>query len=183
LHRRHFQPTGSGSRPSGWRGRPAGLGAANIYNAHDNAMAAARLFNDNAARFRKRMGRDPTDDEFYLMHQQGLGFYTRGALTNPYGNRPPGTQGLLTHESFEAGWSRVLDQKRESFARRDLLANGAAAGITGAPPKLEGSADLRVAFENARAGAKASIKYGGLFKSGTVDWGHPMPATNPGGGS
>jgi hypothetical protein len=38
-------------------------------------------------------------------------------------------------------------------------------------------------FGAAPAGAKAFMKYGGMFKSGMVDWGHPIPASNPGGGS
>jgi hypothetical protein len=53
-----------------------------------------------------------------------------------------------------------------SRVNRDLIS---------APQKVEGDAHLRVAFENTPAGAKAYMKYGGLFKSGTVDWGHPMP--------
>jgi hypothetical protein len=57
-------------------------GGGNIYSARDNAMAAARMFSANRAQFRERYGRDPTDTELYMMHQQGFGFYTRGAMTN-----------------------------------------------------------------------------------------------------
>jgi hypothetical protein len=40
---------------------------------------------------------------------------------------------------------------------------------------------VRVAFENMPAGAKAYMQHGGMFKTGTVDWGHAMPASDPGG--
>jgi hypothetical protein len=67
---------------------------------------------------------------------------------------------------------------------RNLLANANAAGVNGGgQQKIEGSADLRVAFENAPAGAKAYMQYGGMFKSGKVDWGHAMPPSDPGGGA
>jgi len=33
-----------------------------------------------------------------------------------------------------------------------------------------------------RAGAKAYMKYDGMFKSAKVDWGHPMSPSDPGGG-
>jgi hypothetical protein len=66
---------------------------------------------------------------------------------------------------------------------RSLLSTAAKSGVGGSPQKVEGDAHLKVAFENAPAGVQAYMKYGGLFKSGTVDWGHAMPRSNPGGGS
>ncbi|WP_315792235.1 hypothetical protein [Bradyrhizobium sp. SZCCHNRI1002] len=87
----------------------------NIYSARDNAMAAARMFDANRAQFRRRYGRDPTDTELYMMHQQGLGFYTRGAMTNIGGNPYPGMHGAQTHESFEAGWGRELARRKAAF--------------------------------------------------------------------
>lgn len=89
----------------------------NIYSAQDNAMAAARLFTENKRQFRGHFGRDPTDTELYLMHQQGLGFYTRGAMTNIGGNPYPGMSGPQTHESFEAGWGRELARRKAGFAK------------------------------------------------------------------
>ena len=44
--------------------------------------AAARLARDNAAHFRKTLGREPTPGEIYLMHQQGAGGATK-LLRNP----------------------------------------------------------------------------------------------------
>jgi hypothetical protein len=53
-------------------------------------------------------------------------------------------------------------------------------GISGTQ-KVEGDASLKIAFENAPAGAKAYMQYGGMFKSAKVDWGHPMSPSDPGG--
>lgn len=90
----------------------------NIYSARDNAMAAARMFEANRDQFRKHYGRDPTDAELYMMHQQGLGFYTRGAMTNISGNPYPGMHGAQTHETFEAGWGREVARRKAAYAAR-----------------------------------------------------------------
>jgi hypothetical protein len=87
----------------------------NIYSAKDNAMGAARMFDANRGQFKKKFGRDPTDTEMYMMHQQGLGFYTRGAMTNIGGNPYPGMRGRQTHESFEAGWGREIARRKAGF--------------------------------------------------------------------
>lgn len=97
-------------------------GSGNIYNAHDNAMAAGRMFAADKANFRKHFDRDPTDRELYMMHQQGLGFYTRGAMTNIRGNSYPGMHGPQTHQSFEAGWGRELERRARGFAERERAA-------------------------------------------------------------
>jgi hypothetical protein len=107
-------------------------GSGNIYNAHDNAMAAARLFEANKAQFRARTGRDPTDRELYLMHQQGPGFYSRGAMTNIRGNPYPGMRGPQTHQSFEAGWGRELERRRNAFGAKNSKPS-ADQGSRGAP--------------------------------------------------
>jgi len=98
----------------------------NIYSAQDNAIGAARMFDANRAQFRQRFGRDPTDTELYMMHQQGLGFYTRGAMTNIQGNPYPGMRGPQSHESFEAGWGRELARRKAGFAAREQPAAPAA---------------------------------------------------------
>lgn len=98
------------------------FGQGNIYSAEDNAMATARMFKENKRQFNQRYGRDPTDTELYLMHQQGLGFYTRGAMTNIGGNPYPGMHGPQTHESFEAGWGRELARRKAGFAVGHLAA-------------------------------------------------------------
>jgi hypothetical protein len=97
----------------------ARFGQGNIYSAEDNAMATARMFRENSKQFSKRFGRDPTDTELYLMHQQGLGFYTRGAMTNIQGNPYPGMRGPQTSESFEAGWGREVARRKAAFARKN----------------------------------------------------------------
>ena len=71
--------------------------------------------------------------------------------------------------------------QQERAGDRDLLSTAQKSGINGGSQKVEGSADLRVAFENAPAGAKAYMQYGGMFKSGKVDWGHAMSPSDPGG--
>ncbi len=91
------------------------FGEGNIYSARDNAMGAARMFDANRAQFQKRFRREPTDTELYMMHQQGLGFYTRNAMTNIGGNPYPGMRGPQTHESFEAGWGREVARRKERF--------------------------------------------------------------------
>jgi hypothetical protein len=94
------------------------FGEGNIYSARDNAFATGRMFDANRAQFRSHYGRDPTDTEMYLMHQQGLGFYTRGAMTNIGGNPYPGMHGPQTHETFEAGWGREVARRKAAFAAR-----------------------------------------------------------------
>jgi hypothetical protein len=68
----------------------------------------------------------------------------------------------------------------EALNKRDLLATAAAAGVGGVH-KVEGDAHLQVDFNNLPAGTSTYLKYGGLFKSGKVDWGYPMAASDPGG--
>lgn len=91
----------------------------NIYSAQENAMGAARMFEANRTQFRQHFGRDPTDTELYMMHQQGLGFYTRGAMTNIGGNPYPGMHGPQTHESFEAGWGREVARRKADYSARE----------------------------------------------------------------
>jgi hypothetical protein len=65
---------------------------------------------------------------------------------------------------------------------RDLISNANKAGMAGGQQKIEGGADLRVAFENAPSGMKAHLKNWGIFgDGGKVDWGHPMSPSDPGG--
>ena len=107
-------------------------GRGDIYNAGDNAAATARMFTDHRARFRGVYGREPTDRELYMIHQQGLGFYTRGAMTNIGGNPYPGMRGPQTHASFEAGWGREIERRRAAFQNHYGPAAAAAAGPTAA---------------------------------------------------
>lgn len=100
--------------PEEWRR----FGQGNIYNARDNAMAAARMWDVQRTMFKKRYGREPTEAEQYMIHQQGLGFFTRGAMTNISGNAYHGMHGPQTHESFEAGWGREIARRKAQFAAR-----------------------------------------------------------------
>jgi hypothetical protein len=90
-------------------------GSGNIYNAMDNARTAAELAAENNARFQAHYGRAPTPIETYMMHQQGLGFYTNGTMTNIAGNPYPGMSGPQTPQSFEAGWARELERRAKGF--------------------------------------------------------------------
>jgi hypothetical protein len=87
-------------------------GEGDIYDAHDNAMAAARMLADHRQWFMERYGRAPTDAELYMMHQQGRGFYSRGTMTNISGNRYPGMRGPQSRASFQEGWGRELDRRK-----------------------------------------------------------------------
>jgi hypothetical protein len=120
-----MNPSSNANRPTQYKGlyqighdEWRRFGEGNIYGARENAMAAARMFDANRTRFREHYGRDPTETELYLMHQQGLGFYTRGAMTNVGGNPYPGMHGAQNHESFEAGWGREVARRKANFAAR-----------------------------------------------------------------
>jgi hypothetical protein len=105
---------GTRGKDSEWARFGAG---GNPYSAHDNAMAAARMFEANKSAFHKKFGRDPTNTEMYLMHQQGLGFYTRGAMTNIAGNLPAGarTPENMTHAGFERYWGNKIARRQAQF--------------------------------------------------------------------
>jgi hypothetical protein len=93
----------------------ARVGQGDIYNARDNALAAARLMNENRATLRKTLGRDPTPAELYLAHQQGAGFF-RGALTNPAGNWPAHFQGSYAdHANFERQWTAEVEKRAARY--------------------------------------------------------------------
>jgi hypothetical protein len=90
-------------------------GQGDIYNATDNADAAARMLSDHSRWFQDSYGRSPNPGELYMMHQQGRGHFTRGALTNVAGNPYPGMRGPQTPESFRKGWSDELDRRMAPF--------------------------------------------------------------------
>ena len=95
--------------------------------------------------FKSAFGRDPTPSEIYLMHQQGLGFYTRGALTNIKGNPYPGMRGPQTSESFEQGWARELQSRIERARAAQggrALSNEQIAGFLSNTPTAEQSGNL-----------------------------------------
>jgi hypothetical protein len=182
-------------------------GKGSIYNASDNAAAMAYLVNRNRADFKKQFGRDPTPGEIYMMHQQGLGFYTRGAMTNISGNPYPGMHGPQSHESFEAGWTRELEKRasrfgpddeaskvalhgaalRAHFGHRsqprvnpDLLGGARAAGLVGPPLKHEvtGSAHLKIDVNGPRGTEAKMAKMDGMFKTVQLSRGRAMVPAN-----
>ena len=99
--------------PSEWTRR----GRGDVYNAMDNATAAADLAAENNAGFQKAFGRAPTPIETYMMHQQGLGFFTKGALTNVEGNLPPEdrTPENMTHNGLLAYYSAKMARLANKF--------------------------------------------------------------------
>lgn len=77
------------SNPSGAAGlyqfmpkTAAAYGLADPYDPDASAQAAARLTLDNAASLKRTLGRDPTQGELYLAHQQGAGGASK-LLANP----------------------------------------------------------------------------------------------------
>jgi hypothetical protein len=90
-------------------------GSGDVYNAMDNATAAAKLAARNNAWFSSAYGRPPTPIETYMMHQQGPGFYSKGIMTNVAGNPYPGMTGQQTPESFAAGWAREIERRARQF--------------------------------------------------------------------
>jgi hypothetical protein len=92
-------------------------GLSNKYDAAQAADAAARLWKDNRDSLAKSLGRDPTNGELYLAHQQGLG----GALKiirNP-GDTVAATVGKaaahlnagsgMTNRQFADMWTRRME--------------------------------------------------------------------------
>lgn len=137
------------------------FGSGNIYDPHDNAMAAARMFEANRDQFREHYHREPTDSELYMMHQQGLGFYTRNAMTNIGGNPYPGMHGDQTHESFEAGWGRELARRKDGLAGRQTAREDA----SGAPPEILAQA-RNVALAQGGAGVRKFMAENGYPMNG-----------------
>ena len=169
-----FQIGSRGANSEWERALAAGhAGSGNIYNATDNAQAAAWLAHENAKGFNRWFGRDPTPTEIYLMHQQGLGFYTRGAMTNIAGNPYPGMRGPQTHESFETGWGRELERRAAIFAKQDPTLTSSNTPdraewwtAPGAAP-FGGNASDRAAIDQQQARADINGALGGSIGGGS----------------
>ena len=107
-------------------------GGGNIYNAHDNADAAARLLVDRSQQFQQQYGRAPIPAELYMLHQQVPGFFQNGTLTNVAGNPYPGMSGPQTPQSFMRGWGGELNRRMNSVPAYPLPAiGGNAAAVAG----------------------------------------------------
>jgi hypothetical protein len=100
-------------------------GNGDLYNPHDNAQAMAYLINRNKQQFKARFRRDPTPAELYLLHQQGLGFYTNRKMTNVAGNLPRNAPASArTRSGFEKYWTAQLEKRSQRYAynkRQDRL--------------------------------------------------------------
>jgi hypothetical protein len=137
-------------------------GGGNIYDAHDNATAAAAAAKRNNAIFKKRFGRDPDAGETYLMHQQGPGFYTRGTMTNIGGNMPPSLRGrdpkTVTHDEFEAGWKADVERRTKKFSTGTGEATGSSVPTAGS------AGESNMEFLRSRGGhdARDSNEPGGI---------------------
>jgi hypothetical protein len=139
------------------------FGEGNIYSARDNAMAAARMFSANRDKFKEHYGRNPTDTELYLMHQQGLGFYTRGAMTNIGGNPYPGMRGPQSQQSFESGWGREVARRKSQFElgapNQPSESSGHANFMSGAPLPSSEAVKVKTAGGNTFTANPASAPY------------------------
>jgi hypothetical protein len=96
-------------------------GSGDIYNAQDNANAAAKLLSSHAQWFQNSYGREPTPGELYMMHLQGRGFISKGTMTNVAGNPYPGMRGPQTPESFQKGWSDTLARRMAPYGGGDSI--------------------------------------------------------------
>jgi hypothetical protein len=142
-------------------------GNGDIYNAGDNANAAAKMLSDHAQWFNDNYGRQPTPGELYMMHLQGRGFIKNGTMTNVAGNPYPGMRGEQTPQSFQQGWSDTLARRMAPFGGADTIGDVGQA-VAKAPP----------AFGPA-AGAAAPQDLSGAVPSGLL--GSMASAVPPGG--
>ena len=102
------------------------------------------------------------------MHQQGLGFYTAGAMTNIAGNRYPGMHGPQSHASFEAGWSREVERRAAHYAKeapeaRRTISNAIGSGGMFGQQQVEGTGQIDVKL-NAPHGTSIRAQSGGIFQ-------------------
>ena len=115
-------------------------GEGDIYNAHDNAEATARMFASHTMWFRYYFRRFPTAAELYMIHQQGRGFFWScnpnvawkyhfkpgvggncRVMTNLKGNPYPGMHGHQTNTSFQNGWGRELYRRMATERVRENI--------------------------------------------------------------
>jgi hypothetical protein len=108
-------------------------GNGDIYNAADNANAAASMLRDHANWFSDNYGREPTPGELYMMHLQGRGFIKNGTMTNVAGNPYPGMRGDQTPQSFQQGWSDTLARRMAPFGGADSISGEGGQAVAKAP--------------------------------------------------
>ena len=95
-------------------------GGGDIYNASDNAMAAARKLRDEARAFQQANGRPPTAFDLYMVHQQGADGYAHH-MANPdnlaWQNMLATREGAVRGEKWAkaAIWGNIPRQYRDQF--------------------------------------------------------------------
>ena len=127
-----------------------------IYNPDANMMGGASLTQRNRQDFIRAMGREPTPAELYLVHQQGLGFFTNGTMTNIRGNLPAEAQTPenMTREGYERWWTNRINRAikergsaptmrkvEDSNLPKGFLYAGPFADVGGEPLTKGGTAD------------------------------------------
>jgi hypothetical protein len=103
-------------------------GGGNIFNAEDNARAAAKKWQSDVRYFRKRVGRDPSASDIYMMHQQGRAGYT-AHVANPdqpawknirpyYTDKAAKAKGFKNGDEYAkaAVWGNIPAAQRKKFA-------------------------------------------------------------------
>jgi Transglycosylase SLT domain len=104
-------------------------GDGSIWDARDNARAAAHMFLLQAVRFKSAVGHDPDNAERYIMHQQGI----QGAIehyTHP--ERVAWRSMCATHEGVLKGeqwckrciWGNLLPEWKRTFGSVDNISSG-----------------------------------------------------------
>lgn len=95
-------------------------GGGDIYNADDNARAAAKKISAEAAEFERKYGREPSATDLYLIHQQGKGGY-EAHVSNPelpaWMNMHSTGEGRQKGEAWakQAIWGNIPDDVKEQF--------------------------------------------------------------------
>lgn len=99
-------------------------GGGNIYSAADNAMAAAKVLAQHAAKFEQTNGRPPTASDLYLIHQQG----EAGAAAHTKNPDQPAWRSMFsTAEGQQKGenwakkaiWGNIPDDLKRQFGGVD----------------------------------------------------------------
>lgn len=163
-----------GTRGSGSEWARYGQGG-NPFDASANADAAGRLMAANRDAFTKAMGRPPTPAELYLVHQQGLGHFTRGMVTNAVGNLPAGarTPENMTTQGFRNWWTDRYNREAAKFGSADQAPAASprdqiAARLVGGTPAAQ---------PLTTADAEASYRLGDVTGMGTGDRGYSYAPT------
>jgi hypothetical protein len=109
-------------------------GAGSIWDARDNARAAARMFLVQAEKFKWALGRHPGFAERYLVHQQGI----QGAIehyTHPervaWQSMCATDEGILKGERWcrKAIWQNLLPQWKRTFKSVEKISSGDFVGL------------------------------------------------------